>query len=106
MPIASVALMMLKRQYKMLCGCYIEESRRFEPSPHSQRGSSKSFAASAFVERVSVVTLLNGTAVKFPQITSNTGSDEDLRIDLTRAITNLPQAYREILILRDVSGFS
>src|SRR5437773_11091610 len=39
-------------------------------------------------------------------ITSNTGSDEDLRIDLTRAITNLPQAYREILILRDVSGFS
>jgi len=39
-------------------------------------------------------------------ITSNTASDEDLRIDLTRAITNLPQAYREILILRDVSGFS
>ena len=39
-------------------------------------------------------------------ITSDKRSDEDLRIDLTRAIANLPQAYREILILRDVSGFS
>jgi len=33
-------------------------------------------------------------------------SDEDLRIDLTRAISDLPQNYREILILRDISGFS
>ena len=33
-------------------------------------------------------------------------SDEDLRIDLTRAISQLPQHYREILILRDIGGFS
>ena len=32
--------------------------------------------------------------------------DEDLRIDLTRAIANLPQHYRAILILRDIGGFS
>jgi RNA polymerase sigma factor (sigma-70 family) len=32
--------------------------------------------------------------------------DEDLRIDVTRAISYLPQHYREILILRDVAGFS
>jgi RNA polymerase sigma factor (sigma-70 family) len=38
---------------------------------------------------------------------SNIGrSDEDLRIDLTRAISSLPQNYREILILRDISGYS
>lgn len=36
----------------------------------------------------------------------NGRSDENLRIDLTRAISGLPQAYREILILRDISGFS
>lgn len=34
------------------------------------------------------------------------GCDEDLRIDLRRAISDLPQHYREILILRDISGFS
>ena len=33
-------------------------------------------------------------------------SDEDLRIDLMRAISALPQDYREILILRDITGFS
>jgi RNA polymerase sigma factor (sigma-70 family) len=33
-------------------------------------------------------------------------SDEDLRIDLTRVLANLPQTYREILVLRDVRGFS
>ena len=33
-------------------------------------------------------------------------SDEDLRIDLTRAISDLPQNYRAILILRDIGGFS
>jgi RNA polymerase sigma factor (sigma-70 family) len=33
-------------------------------------------------------------------------SDEDLRIDLTRALAALPQDYREILVLRDISGFS
>jgi len=33
-------------------------------------------------------------------------SDEDLRIDLSRAISGLPQNYREILILRDISGYS
>src|SRR5262249_52694797 len=32
--------------------------------------------------------------------------DEDLRIDLTRAISRLPQKYREVVILRDVRGFS
>src|SRR5262245_18765331 len=32
--------------------------------------------------------------------------DEDLRIDLSRAVANLPQSYREILILRDISGYS
>jgi RNA polymerase sigma factor (sigma-70 family) len=32
--------------------------------------------------------------------------DEDLRIDLMRAISRLPANYREILILRDISGFS
>ena len=38
---------------------------------------------------------------------SNDGrSDEDLRIDLSRAIASLPQHYREILILRDISGYS
>src|SRR5229473_3431477 len=39
-------------------------------------------------------------------LTSHGCSDEDLRIDLTRAISDLPQDYREILILRDISGFS
>ncbi len=39
-------------------------------------------------------------------LTSDGRADEDLRIDLTRAITGLPQNYREILILRDISGFS
>lgn len=33
-------------------------------------------------------------------------SDEDLRIDLSRAVASLPQSYREILILRDISGYS
>lgn len=33
-------------------------------------------------------------------------SHEDLRIDLTLAISRLPQNYRAVLILRDVSGFS
>jgi len=33
-------------------------------------------------------------------------SYEELRIDLTRAIGRLPQNYREVLILRDISGFS
>jgi len=33
-------------------------------------------------------------------------SDEVLRIDLSRAISGLPQSYREILVLRDISGFS
>ena len=33
-------------------------------------------------------------------------SDEDLRIDLSRAVASLPQPYREILILRDISGYS
>ena len=33
-------------------------------------------------------------------------SDEVLRIDLSRAISELPQSYREILVLRDISGFS
>ncbi len=33
-------------------------------------------------------------------------SDEELRIDLMRAISDLPQHYREILILRDITGFS
>src|SRR2546427_566934 len=32
--------------------------------------------------------------------------DEDLRIDVMRAISDLPQNYREILILRDITGFS
>src|SRR5258708_4679406 len=32
--------------------------------------------------------------------------DEDLRIDLMRTISDLPQNYREVLILRDISGFS
>lgn len=33
-------------------------------------------------------------------------SDEDLRIDLTRVLLSLPQGYRDILILRDISGYS
>jgi RNA polymerase sigma factor (sigma-70 family) len=33
-------------------------------------------------------------------------TDEDLRIDLTRVLADLPQTYREILVLRDVRGFS
>jgi RNA polymerase sigma factor (sigma-70 family) len=33
-------------------------------------------------------------------------SDEDLRIDLSRAVSRLPQNYREILVLRDIGGFS
>ena len=39
-------------------------------------------------------------------LTTDGRSDEDLRIDLTRAISDLPQNYRETLILRDISGFS
>ncbi len=39
-------------------------------------------------------------------LTGDRRSAEDLRIDLTRAISDLPQNYREILILRDISGFS
>jgi RNA polymerase sigma factor (sigma-70 family) len=39
-------------------------------------------------------------------LTNDRRSDEDLRIDLTRAISDLPQDYREILILRDITGFS
>ena len=31
-------------------------------------------------------------------------SDDDLRLDLVRAVGQLPAAYREILILRDVRG--
>ena len=33
-------------------------------------------------------------------------SDQELRIDLTRMLATLPQHYREILVLRDVAGFS
>ncbi|HYW74838.1 MAG TPA: sigma-70 family RNA polymerase sigma factor [Pyrinomonadaceae bacterium] len=33
-------------------------------------------------------------------------SDEELRIDLKHAISKLPQHYREILILRDIGGYS
>jgi RNA polymerase sigma factor (sigma-70 family) len=32
--------------------------------------------------------------------------DEELRIDIMRAMSELPQSYREILILRDITGFS
>jgi RNA polymerase sigma factor (sigma-70 family) len=32
--------------------------------------------------------------------------DQELRIDVMRAISELPQTYREILILRDITGFS
>ena len=39
-------------------------------------------------------------------VTHERPSDEELRIDLMRAISDLPQSYREILILRDISGFS
>jgi RNA polymerase sigma factor (sigma-70 family) len=39
-------------------------------------------------------------------LTQGGTADEDLRIDLTRAISSLPQHYREILILRDIGGFS
>ena len=35
-----------------------------------------------------------------------TMSDEDLRMDLMSAISRLPKRYREILILRDVGGYS
>ena len=41
------------------------------------------------------------------EVSPGTGrSDDDLRIDLTRAISRLPRDYREILILRDIGGFS
>lgn len=33
-------------------------------------------------------------------------SDDELRIDLMDAISQLPDRYREILILRDIGGFS
>ena len=33
-------------------------------------------------------------------------SNEELRIDLMGAISRLPERYREILILRDIGGFS
>jgi RNA polymerase sigma factor (sigma-70 family) len=33
-------------------------------------------------------------------------ADENLRIDISRAISSLPEHYREVLILRDVNGFS
>lgn len=33
-------------------------------------------------------------------------SDEDLRLDLKQAISKLPPHYREILILRDIGGYS
>jgi RNA polymerase sigma factor (sigma-70 family) len=33
-------------------------------------------------------------------------SDDELRIDLMSAISRLPQRYREVLILRDIGGFS
>src|SRR5262245_18155861 len=39
-------------------------------------------------------------------VTCGTASDQELRIDVTRAISDLPQSYREILILRDITGFS
>jgi RNA polymerase sigma factor (sigma-70 family) len=33
-------------------------------------------------------------------------ADEDLRIDCSRAISALPQGYREVLVLRDITGLS
>ena len=36
----------------------------------------------------------------------NSRSDYELRIDLMAAIARLPQHYREVLILRDIGGFS
>jgi RNA polymerase sigma factor (sigma-70 family) len=32
--------------------------------------------------------------------------DDDLRIDLTRALSQLPKPYRDVVILRDIGGFS
>jgi len=40
------------------------------------------------------------------KVIDRTPSDEDLRIDLMDAISRLPANYREILILRDIGGFS
>src|SRR5262249_29032310 len=37
---------------------------------------------------------------------NNRLSDADLRLDLMSAISRLPRRYREILILRDVGGYS
>ena len=39
-------------------------------------------------------------------VTDGGRCDEELRIDLMRALSELPQAYREVLILRDITGFS
>ena len=33
-------------------------------------------------------------------------SDADLRIDLSRAISSLPEGYREVLVLRDIRGLT
>src|SRR5215813_1913386 len=43
---------------------------------------------------------------EIPFASNNGRCDEDLRIDLSRAISNLPASYREILILRDITGYS
>lgn len=40
------------------------------------------------------------------RLADKTPSDEDLRIDLSNAISRLPQHYREILMLRDIGGLS
>src|SRR5207302_8950461 len=37
---------------------------------------------------------------------ANDAVDQELRIDVMRAISGLPQSYREILILWDITGFS
>ena len=43
---------------------------------------------------------------KVSMLVDKTPSDEDLRIDLSNAISRLPPHYREILMLRDIGGLS
>ena len=90
----------------MRFGCFTgawEHCVRLELFP---RGSSRLFAESVCDERASDARRLSGTTVKYPALVDQTPSDEDLRIDLSNAISRLPQHYREILMLRDIGGLS